>query len=102
MSAAFRLGSLRKRPCCGSAPHGGMTRAATFSRIAVAQGRTSLYVMSDIGATSPGRWQLTQFLYTIGATSRLKVGDSAAAPVGRTACPASPPPANATNRTHDN
>ena len=35
---------------------------ATFTRIDFAQGRTSSYVMSDIGATSPGRWQPTQLL----------------------------------------
>src|ERR1043166_2961917 len=30
--------------------------------------------MSDIGATSPGRWQVTHLLYRIGATSLLNVG----------------------------
>jgi hypothetical protein len=42
--------------------------------MALAHGRTSLKVISDIGAISPGRWQLTQFLYRMAATSLLKVG----------------------------
>jgi hypothetical protein len=39
--------------------------------------------MSAIGATSPGRWQTTQLLYRIGATSFENVGvddDVSAAP----------------------
>src|SRR6185503_15734253 len=35
--------------------------------------------MSDIGATSPGRWQATHLAYTIGATSALNVGAPAVA-----------------------
>jgi hypothetical protein len=44
-------------PTCGSAGQGGIRRTITASRIAFAHGRVSLYVMKDIGATSPGRWQ---------------------------------------------
>src|SRR5262245_26524559 len=40
--------------------------------------------MRDIGATSPGRWQVTHFAYMIGATSALKVG--AAADAGAACC----------------
>ncbi len=40
--------------------------------------------MSDIGATSPGRWQATHLAYTIGATSVLNVG--AAADAGADCC----------------
>src|SRR5437867_3516582 len=39
-----------------------------------AHGRASLYVSSDIGATSPGRWHVMQLAYTIGATSLFHVG----------------------------
>src|SRR5688572_15227173 len=35
--------------------------------------------MSDIGATSPGRWHVTHLAYMIGATSALNVGAAAAA-----------------------
>jgi len=48
-------------------------RLATFSRMDLAQGRTSLYVSAENGAASPGRWQPAQFLKKIGATSLLKV-----------------------------
>ena len=34
---------------------GGISRAKTFCLIALAQGRVSSYVSSDIGATVPGR-----------------------------------------------
>src|SRR5216683_2491718 len=43
------------------------------------QGRASLKVRSDIGAISPGRWHVVQFLYRIGATSLLNVGDGTVA-----------------------
>jgi hypothetical protein len=35
--------------------HGGISRAATRDLIDRAQGRASWYVISDIGAISPGR-----------------------------------------------
>jgi hypothetical protein len=38
-----------------SANHGGIFPVATAFLIAFAYGRASLYVISDIGATSPGR-----------------------------------------------
>src|SRR6185503_2905562 len=60
--------------CAGSAPHGGISRERTFSRMTLAHGRTSSYEVSVIGATSPLRWQLAQLLNTIGATSLAKVG----------------------------
>src|ERR1700678_1844151 len=41
-----------------------------------AQGRVSEYVRSDIGATSPGRWQLWQLFCRIGKMSLLKVGET--------------------------
>ena len=39
--AGVRLRSLLNVPCAGSANHGGISRAITFSRIARAHGRTS-------------------------------------------------------------
>jgi hypothetical protein len=39
-----------------------------------AQGRTSSYVISDIGATEFGRWHVWQLRCRIGATSFVKVG----------------------------
>ena len=39
----------------GLAPHGGISRAMTLFLMARAHGLTFWYVMSDIGATSPGR-----------------------------------------------
>jgi len=47
--------------------------------IAFAHGRTSSYDSSVIGATSPGRWQLTHLSYTIGAMSFVNVGAAAGA-----------------------
>ena len=44
-----------------SAYHGGIWRATTLFLMARAQGRTSSYDMSDIGATSPGRWHMAHF-----------------------------------------
>jgi hypothetical protein len=37
--------------------------------IALAHGRTSLYDISDIGATSPALWHMAHFSYKIGAMS---------------------------------
>src|SRR5688572_8390514 len=51
-----------------------MAPSATLAAIDRAQGRASLYVNSDIGATSPGRWHEVQLAKKIGATSLLKVG----------------------------
>src|SRR5215510_4613353 len=76
-----RRRSLDHWPCAGSACHGGISRRATFSRMDLAHGRTSLKLISDIGAISPGRWQLMQFLTRIGAMSLLNVGAAASAPV---------------------
>src|SRR5687768_9703022 len=66
--------ALANVPCAGSACHGGMVPSATRAPTARAHGRTSLYVISDIGAISPGRWQLVQLANRIGATSLLYVG----------------------------
>src|SRR4051812_14719277 len=77
ISPGVKLCSLRNVPSWRSACHGGITREATFSRIEPAQGRTSLNVMSDIGAGSPGRWHPTHLAYMMGATSELKVGAAA-------------------------
>src|SRR5262247_1526254 len=63
--------------CCTptflSMNHGGISRAATFSLIDRALGRTSAYVSSDIGAMLPGRWQTWQLLWKMGATSFVNV-----------------------------
>ena len=78
MSFGDRLRSFAIFLLSAVAPHGGISRATTLFLIARAHGRAFWYVMSDIGATSPGRWQTTQFLYRIGATSLVNVGASAA------------------------
>ena len=62
ISVALRLRSSLNRPYRGSAPHGGISRLATFARIDFAQGRASSYDTSDIGAISPGRWHPTQLV----------------------------------------
>src|SRR6516225_1169598 len=54
--------------------HGGICRVETRARIDRAHGRTSSYVMSDIGAMEFGRWQTSHFRWQIGATSRVNVG----------------------------
>src|SRR5262245_36659122 len=43
-----------------SMPHGGISRFETRRLIALAHGRASSYVINDIGATDPGRWQFWQ------------------------------------------
>jgi hypothetical protein len=56
--------------------------------------------MSDIGADSPGRWQPTQFLKTIGATSLANVGEGTGPPgVAWFAVSAAAPIATATRET---
>ena len=72
---SLRIGSV----CDMSAPHGGISRATTLVLIAFAHGRASSYDSSDIGATSPGRWQFAHLLYMIGATSLANVGAACAA-----------------------
>src|SRR5581483_6260804 len=79
ISLGFSEWSFKKCPTCGSANHGGIFRRATAAFIALAQGRTSLYVKKDIGATSPGRWQVWQFFCKIGRMSLLKVADGESA-----------------------
>src|SRR5688572_219956 len=75
ISLSDRLMSLRiGNVCVMSAPQGGISRATTFALIALAQGRASSYESSDIGATSPGRWQFAHLPYMIGATSLANVG----------------------------
>src|SRR5215470_638298 len=67
--AGVSLRSLEKCPYCGSAYHGGIFWFTTAIFMAIAQGRASSYVSSDMGATSPGRWQLWQLFWRIGNTS---------------------------------
>src|SRR5580698_8667382 len=62
ISASLRRGSFTKSPTLGSACQGGILRCTTASRMESAQGRASLKVISDMGAMSLGRWQVTQFL----------------------------------------
>src|SRR5262245_38222513 len=57
--------------------HGGIWRVITRSRIAFAQGRTSSYVTSDIGAMESGLWHAWHFSCRIGAMSLLKLMDCA-------------------------
>ena len=72
-SLSDRRGSLANSPWRGSACHGGITRSATAFRIARAHGRAASYVVSDIGAISPGWWHETQLALKMGATSFEKV-----------------------------
>ena len=58
--ACDRLQSFLNRPYLASAPHGGISRDTTFLLMARAQGRTSAYEVSAIGATCSGRWQAMQ------------------------------------------
>src|SRR3989442_13509131 len=53
--------------------HGGIWRVITRSRIALAQGRTSSYVTSDIGAIESGLWHDWHFSCNMGAMSLVKV-----------------------------
>ncbi len=56
-SASLSDGSFSnlRMPTVRSMYHGGISRAVTFCRMVRAQGRTSSYVMNDIGAIEPGR-----------------------------------------------
>ena len=47
--------------------------------ISLARGRASAYVRSENGPASPGRWQVSQFFWRMGATSFAYVGATAAA-----------------------
>src|SRR5215212_9581681 len=79
ISFCVRLMSLRiGNVCVMSAPQGGISCATTLVLIALAHGRASWYDNNDIGATSPGRWQLAHLLYMIGATSLANVGAAVA------------------------
>src|SRR5580658_930224 len=75
-SAGLSVRSLAKWPY--SANHGGIFLVTTATFMALAHGRASWYVISDIGATSPGRWQPWQFFCRMGRTSLLNVGELAA------------------------
>src|SRR5580704_12246560 len=61
--------SFENTPTSGSANHGGICFAVVLVFIARAQGRASSYEMSDIGATSPGRWHVWQLFWRMGRTS---------------------------------
>ena len=76
---SLRIGNV----CDMSAPQGGISRAITLVLIAFAHGRASSYDSSDIGATSPGRWQFAHLLYMIGATSLANVGAACGPVAGR-------------------
>src|SRR6476660_5837319 len=52
---------------------GGISRAATRDLMALAHGRVSSYVTSDIGAIDPSLWQDSHFSWKIGATSFVNV-----------------------------
>src|SRR5262245_50631319 len=60
-----------------SIPQGGIAprwlRSAVLAFIALAQGRASSYVSSDMGATESGRWQAWHFRCRMGAISFVKV-----------------------------
>src|SRR2546425_2013565 len=75
ISASLSEGSLLNfwMPMVRSMNQGGISRAEILVLIARAHGRASLYVSKDIGAISPGWWQLMHERYKIGATSFVKV-----------------------------
>src|SRR5207249_3963036 len=77
--SGLRRRSLRNVPYLRSARHGGISPFMIFSLMARAHGRTSLYDMSAIGAIWLGRWQTTQLLNKMDATSVLNVGVAPAA-----------------------
>src|SRR2546425_12959539 len=81
--SGLRRRSLRNVPYLRSARHGGISPFMIFSLMARAHGRTSLYDMSAIGAIWLGRWQITQLLNTMDATSLLNVGAPAAGSAAR-------------------
>src|SRR5665213_1403144 len=85
ISSGLNRRSLAKCPYLGSANHGGIFCAITAALSALAQGRASEYVSSDMGATSPGRWHSWQFFCRTGRTSLLNVtlfeAASAATPI---------------------
>src|SRR5579863_6623468 len=57
-SDCVKVRSLENLPKCGSANHGGIFFVSIACLMAFAHGRVSSYVMNDIGAASPGRWQV--------------------------------------------
>src|SRR5436853_6984471 len=59
------LRSLLNTPASGSANHGGICFACVLVLIDRAHGLASSYEISDIGATSPGRWQVWQLFWRI-------------------------------------
>src|SRR6185369_9074802 len=73
ISSGLKRRSLAKCPYFGSANQGGIFCVTTAALSALAQGRASEYVSSDMGATSPGRWHSWQFFCKTGRTSLLKV-----------------------------
>src|ERR1019366_10175695 len=79
ISFALRRRSLRKWPTLESANHGGIFCVTTAALMAFAQGRESVYVRRDIGAISPGRWQVWQFCCRIGRTSLENVAGAVSA-----------------------
>src|SRR5215831_16450572 len=62
LSAWLSRRSLRNSPCAGSACHGGIVPRVTLVAMERVHGRVSAYVISDMGARAPGRWQTVQFL----------------------------------------
>src|SRR3979490_1410094 len=73
ISFSVRERSFEKCPKLGSANHGGMIFCCTTRFMLGAQGRACSYVSSGNGAASPGRWQVWQFFWRMGATSLVKV-----------------------------
>src|SRR5678816_1969363 len=69
ISVSLNIRSLAKWPYAGSANQGGIFRAITAALMDFAHGRVSLYVRNDMGAISPGRWQVWQFAWSMGRTS---------------------------------
>src|SRR3979409_2699641 len=65
--------SFEKCPKLGSVNHGGIIFWLTTRFMLGAQGRACSYVSSGNGAASPGRWQVWQFFWRIGAMSLVKV-----------------------------
>ena len=74
-----------------------MSRCETRSFMREAQRRVSPYSRSGIGPTDPGRWQIWQFAWRMGATSFEKVTSASAPLAPFTPFAAGPCPARSPN-----
>ena len=82
--------------------HGGICRSRTRALIDLTHGRTSVKVLSDIGAIESGRWQASHLSWKMGAMSFANVGvfgtSAPAATPGTVTSATSAPTPSATSR----